>query len=147
MRPGFNAPRPRSERGLTIDGDEEGLLAGKLTEEADGLYLRVAGYVWRAAPGGDYYDAFRSLQGQMGEQLGWRIGACGNCRYMHFSQMTRQMTGGVTGYCLVNKAGQDVGDRDTVDVVDVCRHFAYGPDDERKAWYSRWLVSRGLPPK
>ena len=34
-----------------------------------------------------------------------------------------------------------------VDVVDVCRHFAYGPDDERKAWYSRWLVSRGLPPK
>jgi hypothetical protein len=66
---------------------------------------------------------------------------------MHFSPMTRQMTGGVTGYCLVNKAGQDVNDRDTVDVVDVCRHFAYGPDDERKAWYSRWLVSRGLPPK
>ena len=148
MRPVARGPAgPKRERGITVDAGEEGLLAGKLSEEADGLYLRVGGHVWRAAPGGDSYDAFRSVQQQMDEQLGWRIGACGNCRYLHFSPMTRQLTGGVTGYCLVNKLGQTVGDIDTVDIVDVCRLFAYGPGDERKAWYTRWVATlKGPPP-
>lgn len=148
MKPILAAPLPpKRERGLTVDAGEEGVLAARLSEEGGLLYLRVGPYVWRAAPGGDYYDAWRSLQAQMDEQAGWRAGVCGNCRYFHFSTMTRQMTGGVTGYCLVNKLGQDVGDADTVDVVDVCRHFLYGPEDERALWYARWLVSRKLAPE
>jgi hypothetical protein len=140
-------PGARRERGVTVDAGEEGLLAGKICEEGGALYLRVATYVWRAAPGGDYYDAFRSLQQQMDEQLGWRLGACGNCRYMSFAGLTREISAGVTGYCLVNKLGQDVDDRDTVDVVDVCRLFAYGPGEERDGWGRRWLASRGRPPE
>lgn len=134
-------PTAKRERGLTVNADEEGLLAGKLSEEGGQLFLRVGSYVWRAAPGGDYYDAWRSLQAQMDEQLGWRAGVCGNCRYFHFSPMTRQMTAGVTGYCLVNKLGQELTEADTVDVVDICRQFAYGPGDERALWTARWKAS------
>ncbi|HUS17218.1 MAG TPA: hypothetical protein VM536_19655 [Chloroflexia bacterium] len=141
------APRAKRERGLTVDAGEDGLLAAKLSEEDGRLYLRAGTYVWLAPPGNDYYDAVRSLQAQMEEQLGWRAGICGNCRYFHFALLSRELTAGVTGYCLVNKLGQELTDVDTVDVVDVCRLFSYGPGEERDAWAARWRASRGLSPE
>jgi hypothetical protein len=76
--------------------------------------------------GVDTYAAFEELQAQ----LLFRnliFCCCGNCWFLQFTGLSREMSAGENGYCLLyaKKYGRSLSD--VVAIFDYCNHFKYKP--------------------
>ena len=87
--------------------------------------------------GSDLYDAFSALEGALPGETP-NLLACGSCRYFHQTGLSRQMSGGGKGYCVLYSASHGRSLQDAVSIFDFCDAFEYGPKQYMRELNERW---------
>lgn len=87
--------------------------------------------------GEDYYAALQDLQLQF-SNIKCTLCCCGNCRYIQLTGLSRQMSSGIGGYCLVNMEKYGRSLNDAVSIFDCCDLFEYGPQEYIKEFNNRY---------
>jgi hypothetical protein len=91
--------------------------------------------------GEDFYLAFEDLQNQLFDR-NITLCCCGNCRFFQLTGLSRQMSSGTAGYCLVYMEKYGRSPSDSVAIFDYCDRFEYGPQKFVKELYEKFGKSK-----